>query len=230
MNLARPVVEVVNLGRMGYTEALLAQRRYVQRHLDTLFQPSHTANTLLLCEHPPVFTVGIRRAPYPAQDEERLRALGAEFHRTDRGGLITFHGPGQLVCYPVLDLRGFRKSLRWYVGELEATAMQVCHMFGISAETSADTGVWVGDNKICAIGIHCGRYITSHGLALNCNVDLGWFSHITPCGITGKGVTSLSRELGRAVSVTEAVPPLLQAFAERFNCTLVAMETTAHVT
>uniref|UniRef100_A0A8C1II11 lipoyl(octanoyl) transferase n=1 Tax=Cyprinus carpio TaxID=7962 RepID=A0A8C1II11_CYPCA len=120
-----------------------------------------------------------------AQAQERTRCQS-------RGGLITFHGPGQLVCYPVLNLGCFRKSVRWYVCELERTVIKTCGQFGIEASTSPDTGVWAGDNKICAIGIHCGRYITSHGLALNCNTDMSWFDNIVPCGIMGKGVTSLS--------------------------------------
>uniref|UniRef100_A0A9J7XDQ5 lipoyl(octanoyl) transferase n=1 Tax=Cyprinus carpio carpio TaxID=630221 RepID=A0A9J7XDQ5_CYPCA len=149
-----------------------------------------------------------------AQAQERTRCQS-------RGGLITFHGPGQLVCYPVLNLGCFRKSVRWYVCELERTVIKTCAQFGIEASTSPDTGVWAGDNKICAIGIHCGRYITSHGLALNCNTDMSWFDNIVPCGIMGKGVTSLSRELGRDVPTEEAVPKLLEAFTEQFNCTLI---------
>uniref|UniRef100_A0A8C2AMR8 lipoyl(octanoyl) transferase n=1 Tax=Cyprinus carpio TaxID=7962 RepID=A0A8C2AMR8_CYPCA len=134
------------------------------------------------------------------------------FVHTSRGGLITFHGPGQLVCYPVLNLGCFRKSVRWYVCELERTVIKTCGQFGIEASTSPDTGVWAGDNKICAIGIHCGRYITSHGLALNCNTDMSWFDNIVPCGIM---------ELGRDVPTEEAVPKLLEAFTEQFNCTLI---------
>ncbi|KAI1903510.1 hypothetical protein AGOR_G00027930 [Albula goreensis] len=99
-------------------------------------------------------------------------------------------------------------------------ALEVQQRFGIKASTSPDTGVWVGDNKICAIGINCRMYVTSHGLALNCNTDMRWFENIVPCGIHGKGVTSLSQELQREVPVTEAVPPLLEAFAEQFNCRL----------
>uniref|UniRef100_UPI00398E7888 octanoyl-[acyl-carrier-protein]:protein N-octanoyltransferase LIPT2, mitochondrial n=1 Tax=Pristiophorus japonicus TaxID=55135 RepID=UPI00398E7888 len=223
MPVLKPLIEVVSLGRITYADALRVQRSFIQRHLATLSQPPAAeppVNALLLCEHTPAYTVGIRTARYPADEEERLRRLGAEFHRADRGGLITFHGPGQLVCYPILNLAHFKKSVRWYVGQLERTAVRLCSRFGIDAETSPDTGVWVGDDKICAIGIHCGRYITSHGLALNCNTDLLWFSHITPCGIEGKGVTSLSRVLRREVTVSEAVEPFLETFAEQFNCTL----------
>ncbi|CAL8350331.1 unnamed protein product [Arctogadus glacialis] len=216
MQSPRAAVQLVQLGRISYSQALLEQQRFVQRHRNR--DPSRPApDALLVCEHPPVYTIGIRQAPYPAEEERRLALLGAEFFRTNRGGLITFHGPGQLVCYPVLDLRGFRKSLRWYVGQLEQTVIGLCGQLGIEASTSPDTGVWVGNNKICAIGIHCGRYITSHGLALNVNTDLSWFKHIVPCGIVGKGVTSVSEELGRAVTVEELLPRLLDSFSEHFG-------------
>ncbi|XP_026226351.1 putative lipoyltransferase 2, mitochondrial [Anabas testudineus] len=220
MQSSRPVVEVVRLGLVTYHEALKLQQFYVNRHR------SRPAHTLLLCQHLPVYTTGIRHKPYPASLLDQLRLLGADVHRTNRGGLITFHGPGQLVCYPVMNLASFKKSVRWYVCELEKTIISVCSRFGIEASASPHTGVWVGDNKICAIGIHCGRYITSHGLALNCNTDLSWFSHIVPCGIEGKGVTSLSAELQREVNVEETIPHLLDAFRDQFNCHLTDGETS----
>ncbi|XP_028817965.1 putative lipoyltransferase 2, mitochondrial [Denticeps clupeoides] len=226
MAAGKTTVRVVNLGRVSYGRALEIQRQCVRRHLEA---SSRFPNTLLLCEHRPVYTTGIRQQPYPPEEELRLKLLGADFFRTDRGGLITFHGPGQLVCYPVLSLACFKKSVRWYVGELEQTVIGLCSMFGLDASTSPDTGVWVGDSKICAIGIHCGRYITSHGLALNCNTDLSWFEKIVPCGIVGKGVTSLSQELGRDVTVAEATPYLLQAFSERFQCHVVSEDTAVQM-
>ncbi|XP_030055853.1 putative lipoyltransferase 2, mitochondrial [Microcaecilia unicolor] len=221
----RPVVRVLRLGRLPYAQALTQQQKYVRRHLEARDGgQSPPPHALLLCEHEPVYTVGLRRGPYPQSEEARLRGLGADFHRSDRGGLVTFHGPGQLVCYPLLDLRAFRRPLRLYVAGLEAAAIGLCRRFGLQARRSPHTGVWVGDDKICAIGIHCGRYITSHGLALNCNIDLTWFEHIVPCGIEGKGVTSLSRELDREVTVEEATLPFLKAFEEQFQCTLTFSE------
>ncbi|XP_017552230.1 putative lipoyltransferase 2, mitochondrial [Pygocentrus nattereri] len=217
MSLGKTPVRVVHLGRIAYRSALQIQQHYIKQHFDS---SSQIPNTLLLCEHYPVYTVGIRRAQYPAEEEQRLKDLGADFFRANRGGLITFHGPGQLVCYPILNLGCFKKSVRWYVCELERTVIEMCGKFRIKASTSPDTGVWVGNNKICAIGIHCGRYVTSHGLALNCNTDLSWFENIVPCGIVGKGVTSLSQELGRDVMIEEATPVLLEAFSEQFSCTL----------
>uniref|UniRef100_A0A4W5PZR6 lipoyl(octanoyl) transferase n=1 Tax=Hucho hucho TaxID=62062 RepID=A0A4W5PZR6_9TELE len=123
------------------------------------------------------------------------------------GGLRTIHGPGQLVCYPILNL-------------LERTVISLCRKNAIKASTFPDTGVWVGDNKICAIEIHCGRYITSHGLALTSNTYMGWFENIVPCGIVGRGVTSLSQELGRDVSIEETIPRLLETFSDPVDCTL----------
>ncbi|XP_032827923.2 octanoyl-[acyl-carrier-protein]:protein N-octanoyltransferase LIPT2, mitochondrial [Petromyzon marinus] len=218
------VVRVVSLGRVGYAQALAVQTRLARALLDHLAAPSGPAppDTLLLCEHDPVYTVGIRQAPYPAEVETRLRALGADFHRTNRGGLITFHGPGQLVCYPVLHLARHRRSLRWYVCQLERVAADACRDLGVPAHSHEQhTGVWVGERKICAIGIHCARFVTWHGLALNCDCDLRWFEHVVPCGLEGLGVTSLTRELDRRVAIPEAETPLLRAFARHFQCELV---------
>lgn len=220
----RPLVEVVRLGLVSYHKALRLQQLYVDRHR------SGPAHAVLLCEHPPVYTTGIRHQPYPEEMLERLRLLGADVHRSSRGGLVTFHGPGQLVCYPILHLGSFKKSVRWYVAELEKTIISVCSRFGVEASTSPYTGVWVGDSKICAMGIHCGRYVTSHGLALNCNTNLSWFDHIVPCGIEGKGVTSLSAQLKRDVSVDEAVPHLLDAFRLQFNCELTGTDQDSRAT
>uniref|UniRef100_A0A3Q2Z3H2 Octanoyl-[acyl-carrier-protein]:protein N-octanoyltransferase LIPT2, mitochondrial n=2 Tax=Hippocampus comes TaxID=109280 RepID=A0A3Q2Z3H2_HIPCM len=205
----RPLVEVVRLGLLPYREALRVQETYVQR----CRAGAGASHALLLCQHPPVYTTGIRQKGRPPAELERLRLLGAEVHNADRGGLITFHGPGQLLCYPVLHLAAFKKSVRWYVSQLEQTAISACAGLGVEASASPHTGVWVGDNKICAIGIRCSRYVTSHGLALNCDTDLAWFGHIVPCGLEGKGATSLSAERGRRVAVDEAVPHVLRAFA-----------------
>ncbi|KAM9701280.1 LOW QUALITY PROTEIN: octanoyl-[acyl-carrier-protein]:protein N-octanoyltransferase LIPT2, mitochondrial-like, partial [Menidia menidia] len=192
MGGARPLVEVVRLGLVPYQEGLRLQQVYVDR------DPDHA---LLLCQHPRSTRWGSGGDRYPDQDLDRLRGLGAQVHRTQRGGLITFHGPGQLVCYPVLDLARFNKGVRWYVGQLEASVVSLCAGLGLAASLSPHTGVWIGDSKVCAIGIHVGRRVTSHGLALNVTLDLSWFGHIVPCGLEGGGVTSLSREMGRGFTV-----------------------------
>ncbi|KAL1132419.1 hypothetical protein AAG570_010374 [Ranatra chinensis] len=179
------------------------------------------AGTLILVEHNPVYTIGIRKEGYTLGDEEHLKSLGADFYKTNRGGLITFHGPGQMVAYPILNLKLFKPSMHWYVSSLEDTVIHLCSMFSLNAEKSPYTGVWVNDKKICAIGIHGSRYITTHGLALNCNIDLTWFDHIVPCGINDKGVTSLTNELGKDVNVDDVSPKFLSCFSETFSCDFV---------
>ncbi|XP_058042051.1 putative lipoyltransferase 2, mitochondrial [Ahaetulla prasina] len=173
----------------------------------------------------PVYTAGLRGASAEGEPglAGRLRALGAEVARVERGGRLTFHGPGQLVAFPVLDLRRRRLALRAYVAALERLARDACRRLGLPRARALPpprTGVWLGDKKLCAIGVHCARHITTHGLALNCCTDLTWFDHIVPCGLEGLGVTSLSQELHRHVSVEEATQPFLEVFQEVFNCSL----------
>lgn len=209
---------VWNLGRMTYGDALKIQTLVANRVKELMNKNKSPLGILMLVEHNPVYTIGLRTKPYSHQDQEKLLKLGAEFYKTNRGGLITFHGPGQLVAYPILNLKQFRPSVKWYVETIEQVVIDLCKHFGVEAGTSPHTGVWVKDNKICAIGIHGSRYVTTHGFALNCNVDLEWFSHIIPCGVEGKGVTSLSRELQEIVTLQYVTPNLLKCFSKRFNC------------
>ncbi|EGV96042.1 Putative octanoyltransferase, mitochondrial [Cricetulus griseus] len=188
--------------------------------------PSETeAGALLLCEPAgPVYTGGLRGGLTP-EETTRLRALGAEVRATGRGGLAPPHGPGQLLCHPVLDLRRLGLRLRTHVAALEACAVRLCELRGLQgarARPPPYTGVWLGERKICAIGVRCGRHITSHGLALNCSTDLTWFEHIVPCGLVGTGVTSLSEALQRLITVDEVMPSFLVAFQETFKCTLIS--------
>ncbi|KAK7090949.1 octanoyl-[acyl-carrier-protein]:protein N-octanoyltransferase LIPT2, mitochondrial-like [Littorina saxatilis] len=214
------VVNVINLGRMGFLKAFDVQLRYANLHLDGLAGVGHAVgrNTLLLVEHNPVYTIGLRTKDYDELEEIRLKKLGAEFYRTNRGGLITYHGPGQLVAYPVLNLRHFQPSMRWYISKLESTVINTCHRFNIDARTSEHTGVWVGDRKIAAIGVHGSRYITTHGISLNCDTDLTWFRHIVPCDIMGKDVTSVSQVLKKPTPIKKVITPFLSAFEEEFDC------------
>lgn len=181
---------------------------------------SQVQGYLLLLEHLPVYTTGIRSKNYTKEYEQNLTKLGAQFHRTDRGGLITFHGIGQLTAYPILDLRHFVPKVRWYVRELENTIIDVCKDFNLTGYTTENPGVWVDDKKVCAIGIHVNQHITSHGIALNCNVNLTWFDQIVPCGLVGKKATSLTALTGRKVTVEEAQEYFLQRFSEHFGCAL----------
>lgn len=209
-------MHVLKAGRLNYGDSVKLQKSIASRLVqgDVKYK-----NVIILTEHNPVYTIGIRTKNYSVDDEEKLRRLGAEFHKTNRGGLITFHGPGQLVAYPIINLKNFEPSVRWYVCHIEKTVIDLCKKHGISAKTTEDTGVWVDNRKICAIGIHASRYVTSHGLALNCNIDLTWYDHIVPCGLEGKEVTSLSKELARNVTIEDTTPELIASFQDIFQCT-----------
>jgi len=218
-------VRVLRLGQVGYQQAYQFQNYLVNK-----VKNDKEGNYLLLLQHTPVYTTGIRSKDYSEEEELRLMKLGADFVRTNRGGLITFHGPGQLVAYPILNLNGFvpqaqrRKAalgMKWYVETLEQVVIKVCSELGLKGERSPHTGVWIGNNKICALGVHSTQLITSHGLALNVSTNLDWFKNIVPCGIIGKGVTSLSQELARPVSLQQVVPLLLKHFQLEFDANLV---------
>lgn len=227
--MSRPTVHILRTGLIKYAQGLNLQKLITAatttsngRIDDSDATASAFKNILILTEHQPVYTIGIRTKDYTIDDEAHLRRLGAEFFQTNRGGLITFHGPGQLIAYPILHLKHFKPSIRWYVCHLEKTIIDLCQQYGLNwAKTTPDTGVWIDDRKICAMGVHCKRYITSHGLALNCNVDLKWFDHIVPCGLVGKQVTSLTKELNRTITVDDATDIFLSSFKKTFNCNLI---------
>ncbi|XP_071444140.1 putative lipoyltransferase 2, mitochondrial [Hetaerina americana] len=219
-----PLVRIWQVGRVNYVKALQYQKILGQPHDGHQFE-----NTLLILEHNPTYTVGIRSKDYSHEEEVHLKSLGADFHRTDRGGLITFHGPGQLVVYPILHLRQFHEKqgtigLRRYVEKLQAVVAKTCQSMGLQGCKTIKEfpGLWVGpkgeERKVCAVGVRAGRNIVSHGIALNCNVDLSWFEHIVPCGLEGKGVTSLTKELDRYVPVGDVIPAFIIAFSEEFLC------------
>jgi lipoyl(octanoyl) transferase len=180
-------------------------------------------DTLILLEHPPVYTAGKRWSPeHLMWAEEAMRAAGAEFHLVDRGGSVTFHGPGQLVGYPILDL-GPGRDVVGYVRKLEEVVIRAGAEAGLSGlgRNPANSGVWAGERKVCAIGVRVARArVTLHGFALNCTTDLSWFDAIVPCGLTDHGVTSLSELAGRTVTVDEMVPRVIRHFEEAFHCRL----------
>ncbi|KAM9602187.1 octanoyl-[acyl-carrier-protein]:protein N-octanoyltransferase LIPT2, mitochondrial [Morphnus guianensis] len=227
--MSRGPVRVLRLGLRPYAEALRAQERCVEAaRAARLPVPVAVPGESVVLSEPagPVYAWGLRGGP-EAEAAARLRERGAGLAAVRRGGRITFHGPGQLLAFPVLDLRRRRLPLRAYVEALEALVLRLCRRFGLPAARALPppfTGVWMGDSKLCAIGVHCGNHITSHGLALNCCTDLTWFDHIIPCGLEGKGVTSLSRELGRHITVDHVLEPFLDSFQEVFDCTLVFSE------
>ncbi|KAF9950299.1 hypothetical protein BGZ72_008011 [Mortierella alpina] len=186
---------------------------------------------LLLVEHTPTYTNGRRNRGVQAisdQETARLRRLGATYVESLRGGEITFHGPGQLVAYPILDLKPVKLSVRCYVSYLEKAIIATCAQWGVKAITTENTGVWINDQKkIAAIGVHVQRYITSHGLALNCNTDLDFFKEIVACGLTGKETTSLARELNNPqIDVAQVIPTFLKGFGSTFNRELVPLSET----
>ena len=220
MLLTKPLfknVALQNVGMQTYNSAMQIMKG-IENSLRTGID-ENKVGTILICEHPPVYTVGIRKKNYI--DEKMIKSLkdfGADFCYTNRGGLITFHGPGQLVCYPVLNLKKFNPSIRCYINQLEQVVIDTCIDLGIVASRTSDVGIWVGENKIAAIGVHCCQYISTHGLALNCNTDLTWFNNIVPCGLVGKGVTSLSKELNQDISVNYVLPIFLRQFEKTFLC------------
>ena len=211
------------LGRIGYVEALERQQA-AARSL-----ASGGEETLFLLEHEPVYTLG-RNAS--TQDilwtSETRRAAGIEVFETNRGGKVTYHGPGQLVGYPIVDLSPDRKDVKRYVTDLEEVLIRALSEFGITASRSDRkdrvTSVWVGNDKIAAIGVHIARWITTHGFALNiANEALNNFSGIVPCGIFDGGVTSIERESGRSVSVASVAKTVARTFGEVFGREIIEL-------
>jgi len=180
-------------------------------------------DTLILLEHPPVYTAGRRSNPaHILWTEEAIRAAGAELHWVDRGGSVTFHGPGQLVGYPIVDL-GVRPDVIRYLQRLEDVVIAASADVGVEGLTHDPdaTGVWAGDRKVCAIGVRVKRArVTLHGFALNCTTDLSWFDAIVPCGLAGRSVTSLSELAGRDVTVAEMAPLVAHHFERVFGRSL----------
>ena len=179
---------------------------------------------LLIVEHNPVYTLGKSgKLENMLVSEEYLRSIGAEFYRIERGGDVTFHGPGQIVGYPILDLEKLGIGLRQYIDSLEQAIIEVCAEWGVEAgRIEGASGVWIDAEtprarKICAIGVRSSRYVTMHGFAMNVATDLRYFSHINPCGFVDKGVTSLSREVGREVALDEIKEQIVKHLAEKLN-------------
>lgn len=179
-------------------------------------------DVLLLLEHPPVYTAGRRTDPnHLLLAEADIHRLGAELRHVDRGGSVTFHGPGQLVGYPILHL-GPRMDVLRYLRDVEEVIIRACADLGVEVGRNRDTGVWAGDRKVCAIGVRTSASVTLHGFALNCATDLAWYRAIVPCGLIDRGVTSLTELSGRSVTVEDALPVAARRFGEVFGRTLVS--------
>ena len=213
--------QMVDLGLMGYAEAWALQKRLVAARKANAIE-----DLLLLCEHPHVITQGRNgKREHLLASEHVLRQKGVEFHATDRGGDVTYHGPGQIVGYPILNLGAIRRDVVWYVRMLEEAMIRATVEFGVAAERVAGkTGIWVkngsAEEKLGAIGVHISRWVTSHGFAYNVSTDLRYFDLIVPCGIVDRKVTSLEKLLGRSVKREEIAPRIAKHLGEVFGLEL----------
>ena len=209
-------IEIQRLGLVPYADALALQQSLVdQRRAGTI------GDRLLLLEHPHVLTLGVRGdggRGHILATNEALAARGVDIHETGRGGDITYHGPGQIVGYPILDLKPDRCDVHRYVRDLEAVLIRTAADYGVEAgRVDGLTGVWVGREKLAAIGVRIARWITSHGFAFNVTTDLEYFNLIVPCGIADRGVTSLARLLGRSVDRVEVEDRIALNFQDVFR-------------
>ena len=207
------VCEATWLGQVGYSEGLALQEQAVEQ-----LRSGEGDEQLLLLEHPHVFTLGrgADRANVLA-DQAQLQSSSIEVHETGRGGDVTYHGPGQLVGYPIINLKPDRCDVHRYVRDLEEVLIRTIADFGIAGtRITGLTGVWVGNEKIAAIGVRIARWITSHGFALNVTTDLNYFQMIVPCGISDKGVTSLSRLIGRQIEMLDVAESASKHFGDVF--------------
>jgi lipoyl(octanoyl) transferase len=231
----KPVVKVQDLGLIDYKQAWDFQEELLKeavdlkisnRKNDTNFIPKQH---LLFCEHPHVYTLGKSGAQENLLlDEAHLQDIDAQFYKINRGGDITYHGPGQVVMYPILDLEQFFTDIHKYMRYLEEAVIKTLAHFQITATRYEGlTGVWIDAEtprarKICAMGVKCSRWITMHGIALNVHPDLGYFGNIVPCGIQDKAVTSMAQELGRQISIQEVQEVLLKEMSAVFNFSIQA--------
>jgi lipoyl(octanoyl) transferase len=238
--MALQTVEFRDLMQMDYKSAWTYQEELLQRNLQVKSdsrQQQHmvppmelpTRHYLLFVEHPPVYTLGKSgKMEHVLINEKEREEKGIEFYQTNRGGDITFHGPGQIVGYPIFDLEKFYTDIGKYLRALEEVIILTLNEYGIqSGRSSGETGVWIEpdvkgrERKICAMGVRCSRWVTMHGFALNVNTNLDYFNYIIPCGIQNKQVTSLEAELGRKVDMKEVAGRLLEKFEKVFHVNII---------
>ena len=223
-------ITVKNLGLLDFEKTFLIQKDLQNQIIETKLNNrknnlnSITPNFLLFVEHDHVYTLGNSgNENNLIFDKKRLEEMGIKYHKTNRGGDITYHGPGQLVCYPILDLENFYRDIHKYLRDLEDVVINTLDYFNISASgNSKDTGVWLDvgtpeERKICAMGIKVSRWVTMHGLALNVNTNLSYFNGIVPCGISEKGVTSISNELNKTIELDLVRKVLTENFLKKFS-------------
>ncbi len=225
-----------DIGLVPYEEAWRYQEELLQKNVTAKINQKKgdsgedTTHYFITCEHPPVYTLGKSGNENNVLIDEYTRAeKGIAYFKTNRGGDITFHGPGQIVGYPILDLEKYDTDIGKYLRNLEEVIILVLAQYGIRGERSpGETGVWIDaavpgrERKICAMGVRCSRWVTMHGFALNVNTNLDYFDFIIPCGIANKQVTSLQKELGHPLAMEEVKQQLADAFEKVFNCTWVA--------
>ncbi len=226
----KKAIELYDLGLQSYKSTWDLQHKIQQRIIDEKkldrideFEGKRKDDVLLFVEHPHVYTLG------KSGDENNLlkslielKDIEAEFVNTNRGGDITYHGPGQIVGYPILDLDRHFTDIHKYLRFLEEIIIKVCADYGFEAgRIDGLTGVWIGEQKVCAMGIRCSRWVTMHGFALNVNTDLKYFDHIVPCGINDKEVTSLQELTGREIDLNEVKEKIVFHFAEQFNSQII---------
>ncbi len=218
---ARNTVRYCNMGRTRY-----APMWDLQKSLHTLIADNRSPDIFLINEHDHVYTLGKSGDPnHLLADAQELKNSGAEFYPIDRGGDITYHGPGQIVGYPILNLERFKKDIHWYLRQLEEVIIRTLNYFDISGKRSGgETGVWIGEEKIAALGIKVSRWVTMHGFAFNIHPDLSYFERIIPCGIFHKGVTSMTEVLKEDISLDRVIPVLVREFESVFNVTLLPTE------
>ena len=223
-------ITVKNLGLLDFERTYDIQKDFQNQIIEIKINnrkknlSSITPNFLLFVEHDHVYTLGNSgNENNLIFDKKRLEEMGIKYHKTNRGGDITYHGPGQLVCYPILDLENFYRDIHKYLRDLEDVVINTLDYFNISASrNSKETGVWLDvgtpeERKICAIGIKVSRWVTMHGLALNVNTNLSYFNGIVPCGISEKGVTSISNELNKTVELDIVRKVLTENFLKKFS-------------
>ena len=221
---------VKNLGLLDFEKTFHIQKDLQNQIIETKLNNrknnlnSITPNFLLFVEHDHVYTLGNSgNENNLIFDKKRLVEMGIKYHKTNRGGDITYHGPGQLVCYPILDLENFYRDIHKYLRDLEDIVINTLDYFNISASgNSKETGVWLDvgtpeERKICAMGIKVSRWVTMHGLALNVNTNLSYFNGIVPCGISEKGVTSISNELNKTIELDLVRKVLTENFLKKFS-------------
>jgi len=223
-------VQLQNIGLKAYKEAWEYQDQLFQEIIDIKIANrknnslTPTPNYLLFVEHPHVYTLG-KSGDFSnlLLNKKQLEKKGARFYKSNRGGDITYHGPGQIVGYPIFDLENFFTDIHKYLRYLEEAVILTLNEYGIKGERSnGETGVWINSNtpyakKICALGVRSSRWVSMHGFALNVNVDLGYFDHIIPCGIKGKAVTSMEAELGGKISITAVKEKITKHLAALFK-------------